>query len=180
MTPTEIRPEKRAETRREAETGPPTGTRWLDQEEQVAWRAYLSASQMLADRLGRELQRDAGLSQADYELLVQLSEAPDRQLRMSILADRTLFSRSRLSHAVARLERMGLVTRISCPTDRRGTWASLTDEGFRRLEAAAPCHVTGVRTHLVDRLTREEFLTLGRLSARVREALEQVERDRPA
>ena len=95
-------------------------TRWLDEQEQQTWRAFLSVTQLLSDQLDRELQRDAKIPHAYYEILVRLSEAPDRTLRMSQLADSTLSSRSRLSHAVARLEEAGWVERRSCPTDRRG------------------------------------------------------------
>ena len=132
------------------------GTRWLDAEEQKAWRAFLGSTRLLFDQLDRELQRDAGMPHAYYEILVALSEAPERALRMSELADLTLSSRSRLSHAVARLEEVGWVRRVDCPTDRRGQLAVLTDEGFAALEAAAHGHVEGVRTHLFDQLTPEQ------------------------
>src|SRR5687768_15895497 len=98
-------------------------TVWLTAEEQRAWRSFVTASQRLFDRLERELQKEAGLSQADYEVLVRLSEAEGRSMRMSELAERALFSRSRLSHAIGRLENMGWVVREECPTDRRGTFA---------------------------------------------------------
>ncbi|MER7893458.1 MarR family transcriptional regulator [Micromonospora sp. NPDC094482] len=128
-------------------------TRWLDQDEQRTWRAFLAASRGLMDALDRELQRDAGMPHAYYEILVRLSEAPERALRMSELADATGSSRSRLSHAVARLESAGWVRREECPTDRRGQVAHLTDAGFATLAAAAPGHVEGVRRHLFDALT---------------------------
>src|SRR5918998_1466072 len=130
-------------------------TRWLNEEEQRTWRAFLHASRALWDTLDRELQRDAGMPHAYYEILVRLSEAPSRMLRMSDLAEATSSSRSRLSHAVARLEEYGWVRREDCPTDRRGQLAVLTDAGFRVLESAAPGHVEGVRTHLFDQLTPE-------------------------
>ncbi|MDQ1631942.1 MAG: hypothetical protein QOC80_1914, partial [Frankiaceae bacterium] len=112
-------------------------TRWLDEEEQQTWRAFLSATQLLFDQLDRELQRNAKIPHAYYEILVRLSESEGRTLRMSQLADSTLSSRSRLSHAVSRLEEAGWVERRSCPTDRRGQLAVLTDKGFAALEAAA-------------------------------------------
>src|SRR6478735_11122293 len=102
-------------------------TRWLDNDEQATWRAFLTAQRLLFDRLERQLQRDAGLPHAYYEILVRLSEAPDRRLRMSALADRSQSSRSRLSHAVARLEENGWVRRESCADDKRGQVAFLTD-----------------------------------------------------
>jgi DNA-binding MarR family transcriptional regulator len=139
-------------------------TRWLDGEEQRTWRAFLSATQLLFDQLDRELQRDAKIPHAYYEILVRLSESPERTMRMSQLADSTLSSRSRLSHAVSRLEESGWVERRSFPSDRRGQLAVLTDEGFAALEAAAPGHVEGVRTHLFDPLTPEQLDALREIS----------------
>src|SRR5688572_14831731 len=139
-------------------------TRWLNADEQRAWRAYLTATRLLFDRLDRELQADAGIPHTYYEILVRLSEAPDRTIRMSELANRSQSSRSRLSHAVARLEEAGWVQRISCDTDRRGAFAVLTDKGFAALEKAAPGHVEGVRTHLLDRLTPEQVEQLRAIS----------------
>ena len=131
-------------------------TRWLDEDEQRTWRSFLWAGRLLFDRLDRQLQHDAGLPHAYYEILVHLSEAPGRTLRMSELAATSLSSRSRLSHAVARLEEAGWVARRACPTDRRGSFAHLTDAGMARLEQAAPGHVEAVRTHLFDQLTIEQ------------------------
>src|SRR4051812_38924839 len=127
--------------------------RWLDVEEQKAWRAWLYSSLLLQDRLDRELTHTTGISHAYYEILVQLSEAPGRALRMSELADRSLSSRSRLSHAASRLEERGWLRRQVCADDGRGLLAVLTDEGFAALEAAAPVHVESVRTHLFDQLS---------------------------
>ena len=142
-------------------------TRWLDPDEQRAWRAYLSATQLLHAQLDRELQRDSGIPHAYYEILVRLSEAPDRVLRMSELASAAESSRSRLSHAVARLEEAGWVLRESCPTDRRGSFARLTDDGFAALDAAAPAHVASVRRHLIDQLTPEQVRQLREISEAV-------------
>ncbi|MFG1888159.1 MarR family winged helix-turn-helix transcriptional regulator [Micromonospora sp. NPDC049051] len=139
-------------------------TRWLDPDEQRTWRAYLTASRALMEALDRELQRDAGMPHAYYEILVRLSESPRRQLRMSDLAEASGSSRSRLSHAVARLEAAGWVRRDECPTDRRGQIAVLTDEGFAALAAAAPGHVEGVRRHLFDALTPAQVDQLRRIS----------------
>ncbi|MCG5465613.1 MarR family transcriptional regulator [Micromonospora sp. NPDC053740] len=146
-------------------------TRWLDPDEQRTWRAYLTASRVLMDTLDRELQRDAGMPHAYYEILVQLSEAPGRQLRMSQLAQAAGSSRSRLSHAVARLEAAGWVRREDCPTDRRGQIAVLTDEGFATLAAAAPGHVEGVRQHLFDALSPAQVDQLRRISETLAEHL---------
>ena len=139
-------------------------TRWLEEDEQRVWRAFLQANRLLFDELDRQLQRDAGMPHAYYEILVRLSEAPDRALRMTELADATLSSRSRLSHAVARLEEAGWVRRDSCPSDRRGAFAVLTDEGFAALAAAAPGHVEAVRTHLFDQLSDAQVRQLGEIS----------------
>jgi DNA-binding MarR family transcriptional regulator len=145
-----------------------TAVNWLTEAEQTVWRAFLEASQVLAEELDRQLQRDAGIPHAYYEILVRLSEAPQRTLRMSQLADCAGSSRSRLSHAVARLEERGWVRRESCPTDRRGSLAVLTDAGFAALEQAAPGHVTAVREHLFDRLSAEQVEQLGAISAAIR------------
>jgi DNA-binding MarR family transcriptional regulator len=134
--------------------------RWLDAEEQKAWRAWLYSSLLLQDRLDRELQHTAGISHAYYEILVQLSETPGRMLRMSELADRCLSSRSRLSHAVSRLEERGWVRRQVCEEDARGQLAVLTDDGFAALEAAAPLHVESVRQHLFDQLSAQQVAAL--------------------
>jgi DNA-binding MarR family transcriptional regulator len=133
--------------------GAPEATRWLDADEQRAWRAYMYSWMLLEDRLDRELTREAGISHAYYEILVQLSETEGRALRMSELAERCLSSRSRLSHAVSRLEERGWVRRQVCAEDGRGQLAVLTDEGFAALAAAAPIHVESVRAHLFDQLS---------------------------
>ena len=127
--------------------------RWLDDEERKVWLAWVFATRLLWEELERDLQRDAGMPFGYYDILVMLSEASGRALRMSELADATQSSRSRLSHAVARLEELGWVRRESCPSDRRGAYAVLTDAGFSALEAAAPHHVESVRTHLFDQLS---------------------------
>jgi DNA-binding MarR family transcriptional regulator len=137
--------------------------RWLSAEEQRVWRGYLTATRLLASALDRELQRDSGIPHTYYEILVRLSEAPERVMRMSDLAEASDSSRSRLSHAVARLEEAGWVRRQTCPTDRRGSFAVLTDAGFDVLVAAAPGHVESVRQHLFDPLTPEQVATLGEI-----------------
>lgn len=136
-------------------------TRWLTSEEQSAWRNWLNASLLLSDRLSRELQEQHGLTMADYEILVQLSEHPERRLRMSELASRTLSSRSRLSHQIDRMEKSGLVTREVCTDDKRGSFAVLTDKGWSTIVAAAPDHVASVRAHLVDLLGERRLHELG-------------------
>jgi DNA-binding MarR family transcriptional regulator len=145
----------------------PVMTRWLDADEQRAWRAFLAATRGLMDTLDRELQRDAGLPHAYYEILVRLSEAPDHTMRMSELADACGSSRSRLSHAVARLEANGWIRRENVPTDRRGQLAVLTEPGYATLVAAAPGHVEGVRRHLFDPLTPAQVDALRAISEAV-------------
>ncbi|WDZ88074.1 MarR family winged helix-turn-helix transcriptional regulator [Micromonospora cathayae] len=151
-------------------------TRWLDPDEQRTWRAFLTASRALMETLDRELQRDAGMPHAYYEILVRLSEAPQRQLRMTDLARASGSSRSRLSHAVARLETAGWVVRRDCPTDRRGQVAALTDAGFAALAAAAPGHVEGVRRHLLDALSPAQVDQLRRISETL---VDHLDTDRP-
>lgn len=150
------------------------GTRWLDADEQRVWRAYLEANRLLWERLDRELDERSELSASDYEIFVRLSEAEDRTLRMSQLAEQVVHSRSRLTHAVARLERAGLLTRELCPQDRRGVLCRLTDAGFAVLAQAAPVHVTGVREHLFDQMEPDEVAVLGRVMDRVRRHLREA------
>lgn len=147
-------------------------TRWLSDDEQRAWRAWVAASLLLPDRLSRDLQEQADVSLADYEILMHLSEAPDRRLRMSQLADATLSSRSRLSHQIDRLSAAGFVDREPCSGDRRGFFAVLTPAGWDFVVQVAPAHVESVRERLVDVLTPEEFVEFGRLCAKVAEALQ--------
>jgi DNA-binding MarR family transcriptional regulator len=145
---------------------------WLDPEELRAWRTFIEATQLLFDRLDRQLQQDSGLSHADYELLVRLSEATGQRMRMSELAGQTLFSRSRLSHAITRLERAGWVRREGCPSDKRGTFAVLTAAGRRVLECAAPGHAATVRHHLFDQLTLAQQRQLQQIASRIRDRLD--------
>lgn len=144
-----------------------TEPRWLDAEEQQTWRTFLSAAILLFDQLDRELMRDAGLQQTYFEILVRLSEADGRALRMSVLARDSLSSRSRLSHAVSRLEEKGWVRREDCLTDRRGQVAVLTDAGFAVLQDAAPKHVESVRTHLFDQLDTGQQQALREVSEQI-------------
>jgi DNA-binding MarR family transcriptional regulator len=130
--------------------------RWLTDEEQQAWRATVNLSQLLLRQLDREL-AEHGLNGRDYEILVELSEAPEHRLRMTDLADATSQSRSRLSHQVSRMEKRGLVRRDDCEGDKRGTFAVLTEAGFEAIERVAPQHVESVRRHFVDQLTPHQL-----------------------
>ncbi|WP_267244022.1 MarR family winged helix-turn-helix transcriptional regulator [Streptomyces sp. PR69] len=149
-----------------------TAPRWLSDEEQRVWRAYLHATTLLEDHLDRQLQRDAGMPHIYYGLLVQLSEAPRRRRRMTELAIEAKITRSRLSHAIARLEKNGWVRREDCPSDKRGQYALLTDEGMEVLERAAPGHVDAVRQAMFDRLTPEQTAQLGEIMRVLAEGLQ--------
>jgi DNA-binding MarR family transcriptional regulator len=142
-------------------------TRWLTKEQQSHWRSWLTASKGLTDQLSRELQEQHGLTITDYEILVRLSESENNSIRMSDLATKTLLSRSRLSHQIDRMESAGLIERQTCADDRRGQLAVLTKVGTKALVAAAPDHVMGVRKHLVDLLSDEEFQALGSAAKKI-------------
>lgn len=144
-------------------TASTSAPRWLTDEEQHAWRAYLHATTLLEDHLDRQLQRDAGMPHIYYGLLVQLSQAPRRQMRMTELARNAKITRSRLSHAIARLEKNGWVRREDCPSDKRGQNAVLTDDGYAMLRRSAPGHVEAVRQAMFDRLTPEQVSSLGEI-----------------
>jgi DNA-binding MarR family transcriptional regulator len=147
-------------------------TRWLSGEQQRAWRSYLLGTTLLMERLDRDLREKHDLSLPEYEILVRLSESPERRLRMAELADAVKNSRSRITHTVARLERERLVERRQCASDGRGVFATLTDVGFRKLEQAAHDHVASVRAALVDVVTDEELRTVGAAFAAVADTLE--------
>ena len=145
-------------------------THWLSSEEQRSWRSWLTMNRLLSDVLERELKAAVGFGLPEYEILVHLSEAPQRRVRMADLAHRTLTSRSRLSHQIDRMERAGWVVRERCEEDQRGQWAIMTPSGLDVIERAAPVHATGVRDHLVDVLG-EDFSTFGRMCSTVVEPL---------
>jgi len=130
--------------------------RWLDDQEQRAWRAFIAAQRVVNSRIEQQLQRDAGMPHTYFEILVRLSESPDGRLRMSELAVATLGSRSRLSHAVNRLESVGWVRREGVESDRRGQVAIITEEGREKLKETAPGHVETVRQAVFDALTSEQ------------------------
>ncbi|WP_369144773.1 MarR family winged helix-turn-helix transcriptional regulator [Streptomyces sp. R44] len=155
--------------------GDMTEPRWLTDEEQHVWRAYLHATTLLEDHLDRQLQRDAGMPHVYYGLLVQLSQAPRRRLRMTELARSAKITRSRLSHAIARLEKNGWVRREDCPSDKRGQFAQLTDEGMDVLRQNAPGHVAAVRQAMFDRLSPEQVEQLGAIMRVMAEGLEPTD-----
>lgn len=155
---------------------PSLAPRWLTDEEQRAWRAYIRLAQLLMRQLDRDL-HPFGLSMHDYEILVELSEAPRHRLRMTELADRTAQSRSRLSHQVNRMEARGLVSRENCEGDKRGTFTVLTAHGLATIDQVAPSHVASVREHFIDQLSAAELSDLTNAYAPVLERLRLI-RDR--
>jgi DNA-binding MarR family transcriptional regulator len=144
-------------------TADPVPARWLDRDQQHAWRAYLVGTTLSMDRLDRDLRERHNLSMPEYEILVRLSEAEGQRLRMAMLADSLSHSRSRVTHTISRLEKAGLVVRESCLSDGRGVEAILTEQGVAALHEAAPTHVAGVRAFLVDLAAEEDFAALGRV-----------------
>lgn len=136
--------------------------RWLDDEQQQAWRSFLLGTTLLLDRLDEDLRRDHGLAVVEYEILVRLSEAGG-QLRMAKLAAALAHSRSRVTHTVKRMEASGLVVRAESPEDGRGVTCALTKAGATMLETAAPSHVETVRQSLVDLVEPDDLAALGRV-----------------
>ncbi|HEX4472484.1 MAG TPA: MarR family transcriptional regulator [Nocardioides sp.] len=147
------------------------GTRWLDADQQGSWRGFVVGVTLLLDRLDADLQREFDLSLTEYEILVRLSERPQRSMRMAQLADALAHSRSRVTHTVARMEKAGLVSRYASPEDGRGIVCTLTDRGRDVLVEAAPVHVQGVRDYLVDLADRDDFAALGRVMNAVTDGL---------
>ncbi|MDQ6847065.1 MAG: MarR family transcriptional regulator [Candidatus Dormibacteraeota bacterium] len=150
-----------------ATTTVPSEPRWLTDAEQRTWRAFRESARLLFAQLDRDLSRDAGMAAGTYATLVVLSEAPRRTLRMNELAEATMSSPSRMSHAVERLVELGWVERTTCPSDRRGWLATLTDSGFGALAAAAPRHVEHLRTYLFSGLSETDVAELGRITESV-------------
>jgi DNA-binding MarR family transcriptional regulator len=148
--------------------------RWLSDHEQRAWRGLLQMTTQLDAEIHRQLQASSGLSEADYEVLVPLSEAPGRRLRPYELAEVLRWEQSRLSHHLARMQKRGLVDRENCASDRRGAFIVLTDAGREAIEAAAPAHVALVRDLVFDRLTPEQVDALTAITHRVLERLREV------
>lgn len=122
-----------------------------------AWRAFLRGTAQVNEVVNRDLEDLAGLSLHEYEVLQRLADAPERTMRMSALANELVYSRSRLTHTVRRMEDSGLVSRATCETDRRGVNCTITEYGMERLSQAHPGHANSVQEHLVDRLTPEQM-----------------------
>jgi DNA-binding MarR family transcriptional regulator len=149
-----------------------TTPRWLNPAEMKAWRHYIIASRRLYDALDEALDHHE-LSMADYEVLVQLSDAPDRKMRMSELASESMLSRSRLSHRIKVMEKAGWVRREACPDDKRGYFAVMTAKGWKAIVAAAPDHVNSVRELFIDHLTKDDQKALAEIFERIRSSLKE-------
>ena len=146
-------------------------SRWLTEEEQRAWRGLLRMTSQLNARMNRQLLQDYGISLADYEVLVALSEAPAGRLRVFEVADTLSWEQSRVSHQLARMQRRGLITREDCASDARGAFAVLTEAGRAAIERAAPAHVETVRQLVFDGLTQDQLTTLTEVTSRVLDRL---------
>lgn len=150
-------------------------TPWLDEREQRAWRAFLRMYAQVTSRLRRQMHRDTGLSYADYEVLVHLSEAPEGRLRSFQLGDALQWEKSRVSHQLSRMEARGLVAREGCPTDRRGAFVVITPTGRKAIEAAAPLHVIEVRRTFLDALRPDQVEALADIAGSVLDRLDARE-----
>lgn len=146
---------------------PKMTSKWLEKEEDRAWRGYRHMFTLLEAQLARDLAADSDLSMADYTVLSNLAEAPGREFRVTALAERMQWSQSRLSHQISRMEKRGLLARSQAVDDGRGAVVSLTKSGLRAIAAATPIHMRSVRKHIVDLLTPEQLKVLGAISDRV-------------
>lgn len=151
-------------------------TRWLSPREMKAWRSYIIASRRLLEALDNDLDGHE-LSMADYEVMAQLSEAPGRRMRMSELAEVAMVSKSRLSHRMKVMEKAGWIRREECAEDRRGSWAIMTDKGWKAIVAAAPDHVASVRKRFIDQLSVKEQENLSAIFAHLTDELRSQFRD---
>jgi DNA-binding MarR family transcriptional regulator len=149
-----------------------TGTRWLATREHDAWRAYLDMTAKLTATLNREMQQQAGISIADYSVLVQLSEHADVRMRVLELARALGWEKSRLSHQLSRMQQRGLIGRANCSEDRRGAWIVLTDKGRETIVEAAPRHVDAVRRYVFDEIGPDDVEALGRIARTVADTLD--------
>jgi DNA-binding MarR family transcriptional regulator len=148
-----------------------TEARWLATSQQQSWRALVMGMTLLLDRLDADLRRGFDISLAEYEILVRLSERPQRRLRMAQLADALAHSRSRVTHTVKRMEYAGLVTRTTSDEDGRGVVCAMTEQGYDLLVQMAPTHVNGVRDYLVDLASDTDLEALGRVMNAVADKL---------
>jgi len=146
-------------------------SRWLTEEEQRAWRGLLRMNRQLNARMNRQLQDEYGISLADYDVLVVLSEAPEGRLRVFEVTDALAWEQSRVSHQLARMQRRGLITRECCAADARGAFAVLTAAGRAAIERAAPAHVEQVRQLVFDRLSHDQLTALTEVTTLVLDRL---------
>jgi DNA-binding MarR family transcriptional regulator len=142
----------------------------LTESEQKVWRTFIESSWALHTSLEEDLRAKTGLSMNDFHVLVTLSEAPGRRLRMGELAGRLVFSPSRITYQINSMAKRGLVLKQPCPEDGRGQEAVLTDEGMTELEHAAPLHLITVRDSFIDRLDQDELDVIGRVFDKIRKA----------
>jgi len=147
--------------------------RWLKDVEQQTWRSWLEVMRLLPAQLEDRLHERHSLNLTDYQVLVELSEADEGRLRMTELANRTSLSKSRLSHQIGRMERAGLVERQDCPSDRRGAFAVITEQGWALIRAAAPGHVNDVRELFIDLMSPQEIAVVGQAMGIIAEKLRQ-------
>ena len=154
---------QKQESQKSVKNGEPN---WLTPTEMAAWRRYIVASRRLIEALDADLNQH-DLSMADYEILAQLSDAPDRRMRMAELAEIAMLSRSRLSHRMKVMEEAGWVRREACPDDKRGFFAVMTPKGWKAIVAAAPDHVESVRSRFVDKLSKADQVVLAEIFERV-------------
>jgi len=147
--------------------------RWLKDVEQQTWRSWLEVMRLLPAQLEDRLHERHSLNLTDYQVLVELSEADESRLRMTELANRTSLSKSRLSHQIGRMERAGLVERQDCPSDRRGAFAVITEQGWSLIRAAAPEHVNDVRELFIDLMSPQEVAVVGQAMGIIAEKLRQ-------
>ena len=150
--------------------------KWLTPTEMAAWRRYIVASRRLLEALDTDLDQH-DLSMADYEILAQLSDAPERRMRMAELAEISMLSRSRLSHRMKVMEDAGWVRREACPEDKRGFFAVMTAKGWKAIVAAAPDHVASVRSRFVDHLTKADQVALAQIFDRVGASLRESDKE---
>ena len=147
-----------------------TAPRWLSPTEMKAWRRYIIASRRLLEALDSDLDGH-DLSMPDYEILAQLSDAPERKMRMSELAEIALLSRSRLSHRMKVMEKAGWVKREPCPVDKRGYFAVMTPKGWKAIVTAAPDHVESVRNRFIDHLSKADQQVIAEIFERIEQSL---------
>ena len=150
--------------------------RWLTEEEQRAWRGLLRMNRQLNARMNRQLQDEYGISLADYDVLVVLSEAPEGRLRVFEVTDALAWEQSRVSHQLARMQRRGLIARECCAADARGAFAVLTAAGRAAIERAAPAHVEQVRQLVFDGLSPDQLAALTAVTAGVLDRLQDPSR----